>query len=262
MNVQRWELGRHSFRPAGETIRTSDYEVGVIDRAGAKAFVIAHHYAKSFPAARFNYGLFKAGRLMGVATFSHPCNDSVLTSVFPGTATDSTELGRFVLLDEVPGNGETWFLSRSFKLLAREGIRGVVSFSDPVPRASVDGAIVLPGHVGTIYQAHNGVYLGRGKARTLRLLPDGTVMSDRAISKIRARERGFRYSAAILEAHGADALERDEDPRSWLGTWLPQLTRRLAHPGNHKYAWPLGAGGRNGLPPSAPYPKTLDVEVA
>jgi hypothetical protein len=33
----------------------------------------------------------------------------------------------------------------------------------------------MPGHVGTIYAATNAVYTGRATARTVKLLPDGTV---------------------------------------------------------------------------------------
>ena len=40
----------------------------------------------------------------------------------------TVELGRFVLLDSVAGNGETWFLARSFEILRKHAIVGVVSF--------------------------------------------------------------------------------------------------------------------------------------
>jgi hypothetical protein len=33
----------------------------------------------------------------------------------------------------VPANGESWFLARCWEMAARQGVRGVVSFSDPVP---------------------------------------------------------------------------------------------------------------------------------
>ena len=63
----------------------------------------------------------------------------------PSLVKDAVELGRLVLLDEVPGNGESWFIARCFELLRREGIVGVLSFSDPVPRTTADGRKVLPG---------------------------------------------------------------------------------------------------------------------
>ena len=153
---QRWRRSRASFR--SDTIRTAEYDVAAIpDDTTARAFVVTHHYSASYPAARFRFGLYHRGTLAGVAVFSHPCNDRVLTSIFPGPATASIDLGRFVLLDAVPGNGETWFLGRCFELLRQADIRGVVSFSDPFPRETVAGDLFFGGHVGTIYQAHNGL---------------------------------------------------------------------------------------------------------
>lgn len=171
---QRWRAHRSCYRPAGEVIRTSEYEVAAIEGdTGPKAFISEHHYSHSYPAARFRFGLYRMGRLSGVAVFSHPSNDRVLTNVFACDPTLSVELGRFVLLDEVPGNGESFFLGRTFELLKALDIVGVVAFSDPTPRKNAEGEIVHRGHIGTIYQAFNGVYLGLGTARTLRILPVG-----------------------------------------------------------------------------------------
>ena len=132
---QRWRKRKGSFRPAHETINTAAYHVEIVtaDKI-AKDFVINHHYSGSYPAARFRYGLFHQSNLCGIAVFSVPCNNLVITSVFPGDPNDGVELGRFVLLDEVPANGESFFLARAFELLRKEGIKGVISFSDPVPR--------------------------------------------------------------------------------------------------------------------------------
>lgn len=254
---QRWHQGRASYRPAGEVIRTSDYDVAEIAADSiAKAFVLRHHYSGTYPAARFRFGLYRRGELAGVAVFSVPCHAAVLTNVFPGDFRDSAELGRFVLLDEVPGNGETWFLARCFEQL-RGRLVGVVSYSDPCPRTAADGSIVFPGHVGTIYQAFNGAYLGRGRARTLRLLMDGRVFSERAITKIRAQDRGWRYAAARLEAAGAAPLG-SLTPSEWLATWLPRVTRPLKSLGNHRYAWGLTRRAQRALPASRPFPKQID----
>lgn len=253
--VQRWLFGRDSYRPAGEPINTRDYDVA--DIAGdveAKQFVLAHHYSGTYPAARFRCGLYRHGQLVGVAVFSHPCHERVLTSVFPGDALTSVELGRFVLLQDVPANGETWMLGQCFRSLRARGIRGVVSFSDPMSRTSADGRRVFPGHIGTIYQAHNGQYTGRATPRTLRLLPDGTVMSARALQKIRTGDRGWRYAAAQLETAGAPALSGDR--REWLRAALA-VTRPVRHRGNHRYAWALDRRSQIALA-SFPYPKGLD----
>lgn len=252
---QRWCRGRDSYKPPREPIPTREYEIAEIpgDRA-AKAFIEQHHYAGTYPAARFRYGLYHRGALVGVAVFSHPSNDLVLTSVFPGDPLDSVELGRFVLLDSVPGNGETWFLARTFERLRRIGIRGVVSFSDPIPRKAADGRVIFAGHLGTIYQAHNAAYLGRSRPSTLRLLPDGSVLSNRALQKLRGGERGWRYVVATLVRSGATPPQNGESLSDWMDLWLLRLTRTLRHRGNHKYAWTLA--GRNALT-SLAYPKGI-----
>jgi hypothetical protein len=255
---QRWRARRATYRPAGEPIVARQYEVALIpDDTTAKRFVVEHHYSGTYPAARVRVGLLRRATLVGVAVFSHPCNERSLAWL-PTERLEAVELGRFVLLDEVPANGETWFLARAFEMLRRGGVRSVLSFSDPQPRQTLDGELVLPRHVGTIYQAHNAVYLGRSAARTLRLLPDGRVLGERTLSKIRRRGRGWRYAAAQLEAGGADQLGDDADPGVWLATWLPRVTRPLRHAGNHKYLWALDARLRRHLPPTQPYPKAVD----
>jgi hypothetical protein len=260
MSNQRWNRKRASYRPAGETIRTELYDVAeVAADTEARKFVEEHHYSGTYPAARFRFGLFARGELVGCAVFSHPCNDRCLTSVFSAPAQAAVELGRFVLLDEVPGNGETWFLARCFELLRREHeLVGVVSFSDDCPRETSTGEMIFAGHIGTIFQAANARYLGRGTPRTLKLLPDGRVFSDRTYQKIRAGERGWLYGARILQSYGADEIDQGatrDERLAWLSHWSKKLTRPLRHPGNHKYVWPFERRDRRILSFSLPYPK-------
>jgi hypothetical protein len=101
--------------------------------------------------------------LVGVAVFSVPMSQAVIPKWLGVSASSGVELGRFVLLDEVPFNAETWFLARAVRVLRAElpELAGIVSFSDPVPRRDSSGALVMPGHVGTIYQARNAAYRGR-----------------------------------------------------------------------------------------------------
>jgi hypothetical protein len=258
--AQRWRRGRALYRPAGEPIATRLHEVAAIpDDRTAKSFVVAHHYAASYPAARFRFGLYRGAALVGVAVFSVPANPAVLARF---GEVDAVELGRFVLLDQVASNGESWMLARCFDLLRLQGIAGVVSFSDPVAGTALDGTRTFCGHIGTIYQATNATYLGRSKAETRRLLPDGTIFHGRAAAKIRRRDVGWRYAAALLERHGAAPLG-DEDGAAWLRTWVPRLTRPLRHDGNHRYAFGLDRRLRKHLGESLPYPKfDLDRRAA
>lgn len=255
--TQRWRDTRGSYRPAGEPIQTSAYEVAeILSDKVPRAFIEQHHYSGSYPAARFRFGLYRSAELVGVAVFSVPVNDKAL-AVFPGAPIESTELGRFVLLDSVAGNGETWFLARCFEQLRGKGLVGVLSMSDPIPRASSDGSLVFRGHIGTIYQAHNARYLGRATKRTLKLLPDGRAFNDRTAQKIRAQERGHEYAVAELVGAGAQAPLPGEDMTAWLRRELPRVTRPLRHPGNHKYVWGLTRNCSKHLPSSLPYPKAV-----
>jgi hypothetical protein len=97
-----------------------------------------------------------------------------------------------------------------------------------------------PGHVGLIYQASNALYAGRGTPRSLLVLPDGRVLNERALAKVRTLEPGHAYVEETLERFGAPP-RRGADPAAWLRTALAAAgVRRLAHPGNHRYLFRLG----------------------
>lgn len=260
---QRWRDRRDTYRPAGELIDTGRYSVELVeDDRTAAAFVGQHHYSGTFPAARLRVGLFRARRwlrpeLVGVAVFSVSVQQAVVPCYAPGlNAAQGVELGRFVLLDDVEANGETWFLARAFALLRRAlpEVRVVIAYSDPTERRTEDGTLLKPGHIGTIYQAHNGRYLGRGRARTLLLDPRGRVVSERALSKVRRGERGADYAYRQLLAAGCPTRAPGED----AGLYVERVRRSgalrpLVHPGNHVYAWPLARSIQ--LRPGLPYPK-------
>jgi hypothetical protein len=253
--VQRWNDRTASYKPARAVIRPQDYDVTEIDELTAKAFVVRHHYSGTYPAARRRFGLFHHASLVGVAVFSHPCNDKTITNVFGcSRASDGLELGRFVLIDAVPANGESWFLARCRERLRNDYV-GVVSFSDDTPRLTAEGTSIFAGHIGTIYQASNAAFLGRGIARNIRLLPDGRVLPARAISKIRSGERGHVYAEEILRSYGASELYGWRS--DWLDHWLSRLTRSVKHPGNLKYAWSFSKSVKL---ESLAYPK-LNLEV-
>lgn len=255
-SCQRWRDRRSAMRIAPELFDPAAFTVDVLDEKPAKAFVERHHYSGSYPAARVRAGLFRGRHLVGVAVFAEPAQQATVAKYAPG-ASDGVVLGRFVLLDEVEANAETWFLARAFRVLRTErpGLGAVVSYSDPHPRHALDGRVVLAGHIGTIYQAHNARYLGRSSRETQHLDRDGRVVSRRSLSKIRNDERGAAYAYAQLLAAGAPARRPLEDGPAYLARALAEGPfRRVRHPGNHVYAWPLAAGVALAEPVS-PYPK-------
>lgn len=251
---QRWRDRRDHYRPAGETIQTARFEVALItsDKI-ARAFVEAHHYSASYPAALLRAGLYRGGELVGVAVLSQPASQAALEAALPFPGTRRAELGRFVLLDQVPANGESWFLARAFELARAQGFEYVVSHSDPQPRAAVGGLAAFAGHIGTIYQATNATFVGRTPRRTRRLFADGTVLDGRAASKLRTRERGVEYAIELLVAHGAERPSGDWE--SWRKRAIAQTTRAVRHPGSYRYLFALDRRGRARLPKGEAYPK-------
>jgi hypothetical protein len=266
----RWQPGRLQTwrRPEDGGFDPSQYGVAALGELDAKHYVLDRHYSGAYPAASQRFGLFDLAdqHLAGVAVLSVPVQARVLTAVFPDLEpyVESLELGRFVLDDEVAANGESWFLAQIFRMAADCGIRGVVSFSDPLPRQRADGTLIMPGHVGIIYQASNAIYTGRSTARTLTVLPDGTVLSERAAQKIRGQERSHEYAEQLLITHGARAPRADESPVAWLAEALQDIgARRVRHKGNHRYAFRLGTTKRErqGVVVALPrqrYPKYVD----
>lgn len=241
---ERWRDRQHSWRHTSEGgFDARHYDVAPIGEQVARAYVEQHHYSASYPAASRRYGLFEHGQLCGVAVLSVPVREEVLTGTFPDLVpyTESLELGRLVLADAVPANAESWMLARVFERAHAEGTRGIVSFSDPLPRQRADGSIVMPGHVGIIYQASNAAYLGRGRARWITVLPDATVLNDRAMAKVKSQQRGHEYVERRLIGFGARPPRAFEDMATWLAEALAMIgAHRLKHSGNHRYAFTLG----------------------
>jgi hypothetical protein len=254
---QRFTRRRQAWRPAGEVIDTMKYFVEPIgDDTTAKRFVLEHHYAASYPAARFRYGLFHVvDGLVGVAVYSQPWQHVLAAAGIPFDAGETLELSRFVLLDEVPANGESWFIGQTFHDLRDRGLSSVLSFSDPCPRDDQVGNRIFRGHIGTIYQATNGRFVGCSKGRVIHLLPDGQVLSDRVMTKIRRRERGWEYGVDLLMRFGAAVPT--SNLRTWLTIWRERLCRKLHHPGNYRYTWALQRRLERWLPAGEAYPKVL-----
>jgi hypothetical protein len=272
-DCQRFTLGRESRRPAAEPIRTSEFEVAPIaDADEARAFIALHHYAGYASPAPHRFGLYRHGELVGVTLFGPPASMNAHRAVWPTLTTkQAVTLGRLVLLDEVGGNGESWFVSRCFELLAsprlyrptdkrgrpRTPIVGIESCSDPWPRVGLDGSVLFRGHLGIVYQATNGRYVGRTNDNTIRVFPDGTVLSNRSAGKLTRGERGDDHPVAQLEKWGADPLDPNEDAVAWLKRWRAQLTRPMRHRGNHRYLWCLDRRRRRDVLTAEPlaYPK-------
>ena len=235
---------QHSWRHTSEGgFNSARYEVAWAPESEARPFVERHHYSGAWAGGSLSqYALYASSELVGVAVLSNGGFKPVLTGCFPGLEpyAQSSELGRLVLLDEVPANAESWFLARVFELAAQGGMRGIVSHSDPIARFAPDGRVVMPGHVGTIYQASNATYAGRATSRTIWSFADGTVFNEQNIGKIRKQTKGHEYAEELLVANGARPRRKRQAARDWLPTALRQACTSSRHPGNHRYLFALG----------------------
>ena len=282
--AMRHRAGRTAFRRQDEEIDPGQYEVEPLqgDRQ-AKAFIREHHYSGSFPASICNVGLFRhaplrAPALVGVATFSVPVQPKAAKR-YGAEGTTFCDLGRLVLLDDVPGNGETFFLRRAFAALARLKTREdgrpaydmCLAYSDPVPRMDAAGRLRFRGHYGSIYQSANATYLGRATRKTMVIARDGTSIDARTMSKLRNDETGAAGAYKQLRRLGAPAIDAGEDGRSYLARAISQGPfRRVSHPGNHAYAFACGTRTRRlalhaKLSPAdrtpIPFPKRTDAPI-
>lgn len=263
---QRWRDRRDTFVPNASTIDTTIHSVDVIDcYRTAKPFVEGHHYSASFPATRLSCGLFRNGpggrsELVGVCSFAVPMNNAAIP-LHTGLKDhlSGVDLGRLVLLDDVPGNGESWFVSRAFRLLrqAKPDILSVIAYSDPVRRIAADGSVVMPGHCGMVYQALSAELRGRSTARTDSIMPNGRIASPRALSKIRSQDTGAAYAERQLVDAGASSRRVGEEPASWLMRLRAEgHLQQRRHPGNLVYTFALTKAARMAArgKPSHPYP--------
>ena len=142
-------------------------------------------------------------------------------------------------------------------------VQGVLAFSDPVPRTTASGRIIMPGHVGSIYQSKSAVYAGRGEAhKTNILLPDGSVVDKRQQSKLTRQETGAESVYLKLVQAGARRRRRGETWAAWLGDVKRRPPFRLQiHPGTHAFVWKLGGKRRSlrsaDFPPGHRRPATV-----
>jgi hypothetical protein len=128
------------------TIDGIDGIIAVIDHKTATKLVVAEHYLHRRPPISHAFGLYVGGKLSGVVTYGTPPSRHLQMSACPDDPSRVIELNRLWLHDSLPRNSESWFVSRTLKMLPP---RIVVSYADP-----------LFGHFGYIYRALNFRYAG------------------------------------------------------------------------------------------------------
>jgi len=143
------------------------FTISEIEKATAYAFIRTYHYlkdAKFF--AKYCYGLFLDGELVGAATYSNPQGIVAMKSWFnlPNSDQSVLELSRLCMLPELNGtNATSYLLGNSMKQLKSHDIKAVITLADNSR------------HVGSIYQVCNFKYYGLTDKKTDFYVADGRV---------------------------------------------------------------------------------------
>ncbi|WP_009998753.1 hypothetical protein [Streptomyces clavuligerus] len=192
------------------------YEVVELAEAPAREYIQANHYLSGWPSTVHRYGLVDlkpagtepgdevgGGLLVGVVVLGVPMSRRALTNVFPSLVpySEALEMSRVCLSPSVASNGESFAVAAALRLAAGHGVRGVVTYADPVARLRTlpDGRTAGSprGHLGVIYQALSATYTGRSTARTVIVLPDGQVLP----SGVRAGSCGLSARCEAASQH-------------------------------------------------------------
>ena len=256
-HAQRWREQEARWVSHRQTCDTRVIEVVPISEQEAKDFITTHHYSGSYPSVRCRLGVFERGQLVGALTYGVPAGPKVLACWTGYGQEEAVELSRLVLLDEVGFNAESYVIAQARRVLREElpEVRAILSFSDPVPRYALDGDCLLPGHVGTIYQATNFAYMGRGTPRTHYLDARGHTISPKVFQKVRQGLRGHAYAQAVLEEASGVMRRSGESGGAFIKRARKEL-RKLRHPVNHAYV--CGVDRRTKYTSRAPRPKQID----
>jgi len=147
---RQWDLLDFAVGDDGEGVKDDMLMPGAmiatLDSKTASQLVVAEHYLHRRPPISHAFGLYVHGKLLGVVTYGTPASRHLQMSACPSDPSKVIELNRLWLDDSLPKNSESWFVSRTLKMLPP---RIVVSYADP-----------LHGHYGYIYRALNFRYAG------------------------------------------------------------------------------------------------------
>lgn len=156
----------------GNKIIHQDLYVRESSREGVRSFIEKHHYSKNINGVKTSLcvGLYKNFYLVGACLFGRI--STTAWKRFADQECKVIELRRLVLVDEMPHNTESWFVSRSIKLVKEKlsEVEVIVSYADP-----------NFGHVGFIYQALNFIYIGKTNKDKILITPEGKYYHSRAM---------------------------------------------------------------------------------
>lgn len=121
------------------------YDIFPITNKLANEVQIQNHYLHTKASCREAFGLFFNDELVGVILYGNPTAPT--TQSLCTIPCNIMEITRLWIADTTPKNAESYFIGRTLKQVSGEV---VVAFADPEY-----------GHIGTVYQAANFIFLGQ-----------------------------------------------------------------------------------------------------
>lgn len=163
-----------------------------INKIDASLFIERHHYRKIMPKLNkvFYGGYDEYNNLVAVITFgwgTQPKN--TILKMFPNLDTkDYFEIGRLCLVDELPKNSESEFLSRVFKQLKLDypQLKVIFSWSDGIM-----------GKPGFVYQATNFLYAGK-ITTDVYITKEGYLIHPRSAKKLLEANAFFEHTKKLF----------------------------------------------------------------
>ena len=118
----------------------------------AKPIIVNNNYSHRWTACRYAFGIYYDNLLRGCIVYGVPVGRLTIKSIcktYPLNTNNTLELTRLWIEDGLGKNIESFSIAQSFKILKKNGIKVIISYSDPEQ-----------GHLGIIYQASNFLYQG------------------------------------------------------------------------------------------------------
>jgi hypothetical protein len=190
----------------------------------AAKYAVEHwHYSKSMPTPPLvKVGVWEDSQYIGCVLISRGANNN-LGVAYGLKTTECCELTRVALSNHKTPVSRIVSIAIRFLLKSSPGLRLVVSYADP-----------NHGHVGSIYQAGNWVFVGQMPETTEYIGPDGKQWHSRMISPT-----GFK------KVYG-----------EYRPVFKPSQCKPIKLAGKYKYLYPLTPEIREKIKPLAkPYPK-------
>jgi hypothetical protein len=174
------------MRHSGENLDKKRAECRTIPLGEVQRMVREHHYARGGSnTATFRHGLFYDGRLVGCAWWIPPTKTAAQAN-WHGDWREVLTLSRLVCTPDAPRNSASFLLSRSVKLIQKDGrFRRLLTYADE-----------WQGHSGQIYRAANWQYLGKTNPEATFVSAEGVMMGrkrgPRTLTRAEMEAAGFR----------------------------------------------------------------------